>query len=49
MRHEFISSCLSSRSGRNLTREMSKPKSESMEIKPIAEIIADARPMSAVE
>jgi len=48
VRHEFISSFLSSLSGRNLTKEMSNPKSDSMEIKPIAAIIADAKPMSSV-
>jgi hypothetical protein len=49
VRHEFINSALSSRSGRNLTKEMSNPKSESIEIKPIAAIIAEAKPMSDVE
>ncbi|MGB2843005.1 MAG: hypothetical protein WBC40_11135 [Halobacteriota archaeon] len=49
IKHVFINSVLSSRSGRNLTSEMSKPKNESIEIKPPAAIIADARPTSAVE
>ncbi len=49
VRQVFINSVLSSRSGRNLTSEMSKPSSESMEIKPPAAMIADARPASAVE
>ena len=49
VRHVFINSVLSSRSGRNLTSEMSKPSMESIEIRPIAAIIADARPTSAVE
>ena len=49
VRPVFINSFLSSRSGRNLTSEMSNPSSESIEIKPIAAIIADARPTSDVE
>ncbi len=49
VRQVFISSVLSARSGRNLTSEMSNPSSESIEIKPIAAMIADAKPTSAVE
>ena len=49
VRQELISSALSFRSGRNLTKEISNPKSESREIKPMAAIIAEAKPTSAVE
>ncbi|MGB2727244.1 MAG: hypothetical protein WBD09_02045 [Halobacteriota archaeon] len=49
VRQVFINSVLSSSSGRNLTSEMSKPSMESIPSKPIAAIIADARPTSAVE
>lgn len=49
VRQVFINSVLSSSSGRNLTSEMSKPSMESIPSKPIAAIIADAKPTSSVE
>ena len=49
VRHEFISSFLSSLLGINLTSATSKPSNESIESKNIAEIMAEARPTFSVE
>ena len=49
VRQVFINSILSSRSGRNLTSDMSNPISESVPIKPPVAIIAEAKPTSSVE